>query len=191
MAALALLATGCGGSSDAKSDRSTTTTTQAVTTTKDATTTTKSSTTSPPATVPPQTPEEEVEAAYLEGLRDYYKVAAEPNPENPALSNHFVGPALVKVKQVMVDLKQTGIKVVANQAADANVSDVVVAGDKGSAKVCIVDNAVQVQVSNGKVVNDQVASQLYKVTLVRSDGRWLIDEQMRGQSWPDVRGCDR
>jgi hypothetical protein len=56
---------------------------------------------------------------------------------------------------------------------------------------CVVDDAQQVSVSDGHVLNNSVATKLFETTLVQIDGAWKVTENSLLQRWEGVTTCAR
>ena len=54
---------------------------------------------------------------------------------------------------------------------------------------CLVDDASQVVLVDGRVLNDAVATKLFETDLVLADGRWKVSDNSMIHRWDGLSGC--
>jgi hypothetical protein len=160
------LAAACGGGNDEPdqdSRRSTTTTAPA-----DPTTTT------PPTTT--LTPEEEVEAVYLELVEAVYRlVTTRPDPDDPALARLATEPVLGRMRDSLSTAQAEHHIVQPGPRSSHRIMSVVVEQpDRAVLRDCSVGNDTTVDQDDGRIVDEGLTTRVLEATLVSIDGQWLV-----------------
>ncbi len=135
--------------------------------------------------------EAEVTTAYLAYWDMYLRVNDPPNPDDPQIQQLTTGPALPALLEIInANLAQGfAIRAPGGGAGEHVLSDMAVDGDTASLQDCVVDNLVVIRVTDGTVVNDNVATKLLDATLVREGGSWKVSDYIFSQRWEGVAGC--
>lgn len=162
------------------------------------------STTAAPATEPttdatttttaPPTPEQEVEAAYLEIVDRYYRRFEKPDPNDSSIAENHSGENQRITTDELTKVATAGqiARFPRGTPPVPTVLSVELMGENTALlRICLVDDTQIVEVSTMRVVNDVVSSRLIDTTLIRSDGRWKADSLRLVQRWEDGKGCKR
>jgi hypothetical protein len=184
-ATLVLGASSCGGGDDQAAE-TTTTTAQARSTPPS---TTQPSTT----TTEPATPEEEVEAAFLDAMAVFYDVSRSPDPDDERPAETRTEPILSRVRDVLADAREDDlfVRYPDDRPPVPEILALEVDGEEATITVCIIDDAQQVRRSDERVIDDDVVTRFQETEMERVDGTWKIaDGQSKGE-WRDGGGCDR
>ncbi|CAN5895553.1 hypothetical protein BH23ACT2_BH23ACT2_09200 [soil metagenome] len=189
-ATLVLVASACGGSDDDPAADGTTSTppgTTSTTSTTEATEATEATTTEPP------TPEEEVEAAYLEAMAVFFDVSRSPDPDDERLAETNVEPNLTAIRGVMTDAQEDGIYVryPDDQPPVPEILTIQVDEDVADLTVCLVADGQQVRASDERVVDDEFVSRFIEVSMRQVNDSWKIGESLITGQWQDGKGCER
>lgn len=170
---------GCGGDSADSAAPSTTET--EVTTTESTTTSTTTVT------------EEEAILAANQGYWDTWILANNPpNPDHPDLARYATGAALESNRSSITENQALGRAFRARTGGQARHSTQIEARASEFASVvdCSIDDGVVVDVLDGSVLDDSVATWLYRTTLQRSPaGDWRVAFVNVESRWEGVAGC--
>jgi hypothetical protein len=180
VAVFALLPTACGrdGGEDADQDDPTATPSAE-----------GSSTTVNPTTTAPSV-EAEVEAAYLAYWEMAERLTNSPDPDDPEISQRAIGTALTTFVDSVTTLKAQGQAVVTGQQTSHDITSIELSADAARLRDCNVDDAKRVETSTGNEIVEAVATNLLDVTLLRSDGSWLVSSIKRISAWEGATQCD-
>ena len=135
------------------------------------------------------------EAEVLQAYRDASAVAGEafasPQQGMPLLESRYVDPLLGRLRKVMTDLVDRGIAVRFENGLPPQVRLVSssIGPDRAMLRLCVLDNAVQVKVADGSVVDDTQISSLRDVTMVIVDGNWKVSDESIVSEKPGLGGC--
>jgi hypothetical protein len=146
---------------------------------KTTTTSTTTATTAPTTTT--TSPEEAVKTAYLDYWVILDRLAAAPDPDDPALAGRAVDPVFTDVRTDLATRKAQGrtTRPPANSKYAHHVQQIDVAGTTATLMDCFVDDRVQ-YASDGTVINDHVSTANATVTLVQINADWKVsDVQIR------------
>ncbi len=142
-----------------------------------------STTTAPPTTATtarPITPEEEVEAAYLDIMERYFRRLGlhAYDPEEPA--GFHVGESLSQVKREIARYRELGqeVRFGPDGAPVPVVSHILVNGSTATLTSCIVDDTQLVLAKSGDVLNDAIATKTFDVTMKLAADHWLLSGQV-------------
>jgi hypothetical protein len=167
--ALALAAATCGDDEDPP-DRTTSTTASG------------NSSTTP-------SPEEEVEAAYLAFWEMAVRLAQNPNPDDPEITQRTSGEAMGELVDGLTTLRASNRRSEFGPQYAHNVLSVEVSGDVASLEDCTVDDSRVVDAATGQPVVEGVGTELLTVTMVRRDSRWLVDRFEHVEAWEGAVEC--
>jgi hypothetical protein len=168
-----LAACSSGGASAAKA-----TSTTSVTTSTTAPTTTTTS------------PEDAVKKAYLDYWTILDRLAAAPDPDDPALAQRAIEPVFSSVQGDLSTRKAQGrtTRLPPNSKYAHHIQSVVIHDATASLADCYVDDRVQFS-ADGAVINDHVSTLTATVTLVQIAGDWKVsDVQIQKRGDGDL-GC--
>ncbi|MGH9185107.1 MAG: hypothetical protein ACRD0U_04720 [Acidimicrobiales bacterium] len=171
--AMVVLLAACGGDDDA----ATTTTGRDTTTTSESTTTSPSTTTTTTTTLPPISTEQQAIAQYNRYWVVFYEAAAIPDPDYPPLAEVATGGQLARDQDLLIDLRNRGLRVEGGVEASAptvlSVSETeIVLHD------CFVEDSRVVRVATGEVVSgDDNTGASYRLTMVNEGGVWKLEER--------------
>ncbi len=114
-----------------------------------------------------------------------------PDPTHPDLARFRTGEVLANAVAAVSLNRQLGIAYrlapgwgYTHTATVIQLSDV-----RALVHDCVVDHARQVNASDGRVLNDAVATKLFETKLVVVDGAWKVAENTLIQRWEEVGGC--
>jgi hypothetical protein len=162
------LAAACGGGDDEPdqgSPRSTATTAPADPTT-----------TSPPTTA--LTPEEEVEAVYLELVETVYQlVTTAPDPDDPDLARLASDPVLGEMRDSLSTMAAENQIVQKGPRSSHQVMSVTLTGaDAATLRDCSVGNDTTIDQDDGSIVGEGLSTRVLEATVLKVDGRWTVSE---------------
>jgi hypothetical protein len=175
---------GCGGGGGAAD--SATASTSPATATSDAPTPESTTTT----TAAP-TEEEAILAAY-HGYWDTWLAANDPpNPDHPDLERYYTGPALERAKSAVSDnrLIRQVIRLPEESVSRHEARLVALDSDRATVSDCSVDDAIVVDEPSGRVLNDQVVTELLSASIARIDGTWKVASVRRVGEWTGDTAC--
>ncbi|QXC59598.1 hypothetical protein KSP35_14530 [Aquihabitans sp. G128] len=121
-------------------------------------------------------------------------VAEHPDPADRRLPRTQSGPSLGRLREVLAGYARDGIHVEYGNgdAPVPSIEKVDLWGDETAfVTFCLVEHALLVRTSDGRVVSSQVRSQRNKAQLHHSTGLWRIDAMRTLGTWADDEGCDR
>jgi hypothetical protein len=137
-------------------------------------------------------PEHEVLVALDGFINSTIAVNDPPDPGHPDLARFRTGAVLANALDAVGQNRQLGIayrlpaeSVYGHQPTISQVSD-----NTALVRNCLVDDAQQVAVSSGLVLNSSVATKLFETTLVREEGIWKVAENAMVKRWEGVATCD-
>ena len=175
----------CGGDDDPSAGPTADDTVVSTTSTTDPDPTTSTATADP-------TPEQEVEAAYLEIVRSYYERLQDPDPDDPSISEAHTGASLAQVTNHNQEMLAAGQRerFTERGVPTPDVRNVTLEGD-AIARIdnCYVDDVIVYVAATGAVVDDSASSLLVESVLVLEDGRWKLSEQLVIETTPGAEGC--
>ena len=168
VATLALAAAACGGGDDEPDEgslRSTTTTAPSDTTT-----------TTPPTTV--LTPEEEVEAVYLEFVDTVMRLlTTAPDPDDPHLARLATEPVLGTMRDNLTTMQAENHIVQRGPRTSQRVMSVTMQDtDRAVVRVCSVGNDTRIDQDDGTVIDRGLTTRVLEATVVLLDGRWAVSD---------------
>ena len=175
----------CGGDDDPSAGPTADDTVVSTTSTTDPDPTTSTATADP-------TPEQEVEAAYLEAFAAYFRAGTQPT-EPHDLDAHFAGAALTAVEQNVSRLANEGLR---SDFPDGfpviDVQSAVLSGESSALLTgCVVDKGRKVVIADGSFVDEEPTSREVEAQLSLVDGLWWIVGHQTITEWPDDAGCER
>lgn len=99
-----------------------------------------------------------------------------PEPDQSAVGDYAAGERLVSVRATAAENRTAGKVIVIPDGAEYRHTVLEVAVDGGTATVstCALDDAVVLEASTGRVVDDSVITRRYVVTLRLEGGRWKV-----------------
>lgn len=114
-----------------------------------------------------------------------------PDPNHPDLGRYRVGAVLDNAVASVRQNQQLGIAYRWPVGSRSSHSGTVSALDADRAVVrnCVVDDAQQVAMADGRVLNSSVATKLFEAKLQRVDGVWKVAENSLLERWEGVSGC--
>ena len=180
LVAVLALSAACGGSDRDDADDDDPTTTEPVE---------ESSTTADPTTTAPSV-EADVEAAYLAYWEMVERLTNSPDPDDPEISQRAIGTALTTFVDSVTTLQAQGQVVMTGPQTRHDVTSIELSADGVTLRDCNVDDSKRVEASTGDELIEAVATNLLEVTLVESDGAWLVSSIRRVGAWEGVTRCD-
>lgn len=140
----------------------------------------------------PSTTEQEVIDRYLGywGAR-LQANSGVPNPDHPGLPEFATGPQLTEVvSETRSNLEAGRSFRPSDDPVDFRRVDVVsLNGEQAILQDCWVDDAVVIDRTTGRVINDQAATYNGRADLSRIDGSWRVARVRLLQRWEGVAGC--
>ena len=173
-----------------------TTTSSTTTTTTLATTTTSSSSTST-TTTQPVDPEaatkQEIAQVVIDAREAILEAGYEPvDPTYPAIRESFTEYGAKAIVEALSAMKADGR---AFRKTDEDLETVIVLTvelpfeNEAVAIACVISDAVEFDVSTGRIVNDDLGSRLVSYKLVNDGGTWLINTADTLARYPGVASC--
>jgi hypothetical protein len=164
MAAVLAPLSACGDDGEAETGASTTTAPDLTTT-------------SPPTTAEP-TPEEQVEAAYLEFVEVVYRlVATSPDPDDAELARLATDPVLGDIRDSLATMAAENHIIERGPRSSHRVMSVAVsAPDTATLSDCSVGNDTTIDQDGGSVVSNGLETRVLEVTVLLLDGTWTVSE---------------
>jgi hypothetical protein len=143
------------------------------------------------AVVPTGTDEEQIRATIDTYWKEWLKARNPPDPASAALLAQVTGPQRdreIRSLQKMAALGQAG-RLPPDPSFRHDIVSVAVTGESAVAMECVVDDVVLFDVETGNALNDEVVTYVFRTTLVRTDGRWLINDSRTQREEPGVKEC--
>ncbi|MEY2447753.1 MAG: hypothetical protein QOH79_1229 [Acidimicrobiaceae bacterium] len=157
---------------------------------KTTTTSTTTSTSSTVVTISTTDPQDAVKQAYLDYWAILDRLAAAPDPGDPALAQRAIDPVFSSVQGDLSTRKAQGrtTRIPPNSKYAHHIQSAVVHDTTASLTDCYVDDRVQFS-ADGAVINDHVSTLAATVTLVQVAGDWKVsDVQIEKRGDGDL-GC--
>ena len=135
---------------------------------------------------------DEAVLAAVEGFgRSTITVNDPPDPMHPDLARFRTGEVLTNAVEAVTQNRQLGIAYrLAPGSSYTHTASVLQSSDvRALVRDCVVDSARQVDLSDGHVLNDRVATKLFDTRLVVVDGAWKVAENQLVDRWEGVGGC--
>ncbi|MDQ3573311.1 MAG: hypothetical protein M3404_00020 [Actinomycetota bacterium] len=146
--------------------------------------------------VAPAAPTEQDKQAVVDAVLGSLRVALDVNnPPDPARAGevraYTTGPAYDSVVKAINENRRKGVTLRPrpNSVAREKVDVVSIHGDQAIARSCGVDDGLVVEMATGRVLDDDVVTDLTTIFLVREDGRWKVENNRVEQKWAGVAGC--
>jgi hypothetical protein len=116
---------------------------------------------------------------------------AASNPPNPDYAPFLAVLSGTQRQREVTDLQKRqaldeGVRLPPNSKSRHTTLSVTVNGSNATAEECVVDDSVVFQLSDGKVVNDQVATSRVQTLLVHGPSGWTIDD---GKEFDYIQGA--
>jgi hypothetical protein len=99
-----------------------------------------------------------------------------PNPDHPSLTDVAVGEELALLKE-RISMRRSVGESIRRSERDAFTSTVRIrslTAENSIVEVCAFDDFVIVDILSGRVVNDEVGTYRFEMSMVKQDGRWLV-----------------
>ena len=152
------------------------------------TTTTEPATTT---TAAPKTVEDEVAAAWVQSIDDFYAASADPAMADSILRRSRSGDSLGATSAAIASLEQAGRHVAyPSGRPEVSVAEVTAQDAAASLTGCVIDRSVVVE-GSGEVVDDDITSTRYLAVMRLVDGTWFVVSEGTQRQWTDDEGCDR
>ena len=116
-----------------------------------------------------------------------------PDPDHPSLSDVAVGEELALLKERISVRRRVG-ESIRRSERDAFTSTVKIrslAAESAVVEVCVFDDFVIVDILSGRVVNDEIGTYLFAMSMVKRDGRWLVGSNRIVSYRAGVDACER
>lgn len=146
-----------------------------------------------PSTTIPVPVEEQVRSAYLDAEALYADAYQDERAGTDVLEGRFVDPLLTEITATVERVRAAGIRVEYRDGRPppTTVESVTVdpVGTTAVVRTCVIDDAIQVRLTDGQVVDDTVVSQRQDVTMVRTPDGWKAQRRTVVTEWPGPTGC--
>lgn len=180
---LAVVFTGCTNSDDKASSP--------ITTHRSEVSSTTSTTTDTTDTTTEMTDEQAIIAAVDGYWRSYLVAGNPPDPSHPIIDEYTTGDAKVRMVDRLSELQ------IANQALRApspsiltsTVAVLSIEGETANVADCVVDDTQLVQLPSGQVLDDEVGTVMFSLTLQRVDGSWKVAIKSVAKKWEGQTQC--
>ena len=116
-----------------------------------------------------------------------------PNPDHPALNDVAIGEELALLKERISARRRVG-ESIRRSERDAFTSTVRIrslAAESSVVEACVFDDLVIVDILSGRVVNDEVGTYRFEMSMVKRDGRWLVGSNRIVSYRAGVDTCER
>jgi hypothetical protein len=136
--------------------------------------------------------EQEVEQAYLAYWAMLDRLAQDPNPDDPEITQRATGDALAELTDFVTEMKDAGWR---GEFGEQHSHEVLsVDADDGTAQVehCAIDDSSVIDTSTGQGVgpsDEGVTTHLYKATLEESVSGWQVETISEEDNWPGAGDC--
>lgn len=137
-----------------------------------------------------QSPEAEVEAAYLAYRDMVTRLLEAPDPDDPELNERAADPNKAFLIDRLRTLVEQGRELRFGSEHGYEVMSVSVDGDDATVRDCTVDDAQTVDAASGEVVSEGVTTELLEAALRRSDGMWRVVTIDGIEHWEGAVGCE-
>jgi hypothetical protein len=137
-----------------------------------------------------QSPEAEVEAAYLAFWDTAVRLAESPDPNDPDIEQRASGDALADLVDGLRALQTANQRTVSGPATTHDVLSVEIEEDTAHIDDCAVDESQLVDVTTGQTKAEGTTTTRWAVTLVKTDAGWLVDQFNRVNAWEGVVACE-
>jgi hypothetical protein len=147
------------------------------------------SVTSAPTTT--QDPKAAVLAAYQRFWQVWLEANNPPNPTDPRLAEVDTGAQLERDRAEISRNRAAGItfKKATPSRADHRAFVLRLAGASALLEDCSLDDGVVVSRSSGSVINADVITYLWRVTIVKKGGLWKVADNTRLGKWRGANNC--
>lgn len=145
--------------------------------------------TGPSSTPTTQSPEAEVEAAYLAFAEMGERLLQAPDPEDPEIAERTTGEARAELEGGLRSLRDSGMRYVLGEAYGHDVLSTEVDADQAVLKVCVVDDSRQVD-SAGEVIAEGTTTVEWTVEMQRPSSEWLVASIIEDQVREGVVECE-
>jgi hypothetical protein len=135
---------------------------------------------------------DEAVLAAVDGFgRSTISVNDPPDPTHPDLARFRTGEVLTRAVEVVAHNRELGIayRLPSGSSYTHSASVLQVSDVRAIVRDCVVDSAQQVDLSDGHVLNDRVATKLFETRLVVADGSWKVAANELVDRWEGVGGC--
>ena len=114
-----------------------------------------------------------------------------PDASHPDLARFRTGDVLATARTAVLQNQRLGIAYrLPGDAEFVHTATILQASDvQALVHDCVVDDAQQVTLTDGHVLNGSVATKLFETTLVVSDGVWKVSENALLERWEGIGGC--
>lgn len=137
-----------------------------------------------------ESPEAEVEAAYLAYREMVGRLLQAPDPEDPEIDERSIGENREFLVDQLSTLDERDQKLEFGPNYAVEVSSVSVSGRTATLKDCTVDDARTVDASTGEVVSEGTTTELLEATLAFSDSQWRVETIDGIGHWEGVAECE-
>jgi hypothetical protein len=136
-----------------------------------------------------ESPEAEVEAAYLAFWDMAVRLAESPDPDDPEIAERSSGDARDDLVAGLTALRDGGQRTESGPATGHDVSSVQIDGDEAELEDCAVDESTLVDVATGDSLQEGTGTTLWRVTLLKQADGWMVDQFERLQVWEGDVAC--
>jgi hypothetical protein len=114
-----------------------------------------------------------------------------PDPDHHDLGRYRTGPVLEMAVASVRQNQRLGIAYRRPAASQSSHRATVVSLGPDAAVVhaCVIDDARQVAMADGRVLNDSTATKLFETRLEVADGLWKVSQNSLLDRWEGVAGC--
>lgn len=177
-AVLALTVGACSGDEGGGADRADGSATMTVVSPTRAAGPTTTRPTAPPDTAPPVDEPAGEEAAVLAAVDCYWQTIVEandpPDPDHPGFDRCFTGPALERSRGNVIERQQLRRAVVDPTGVQRSGTTVVLEQATGIVSECFIDDAVTVDSTTGRAIDDSVTTYWVEFRLRKEGMEWKV-----------------
>lgn len=124
-------------------------------------------------------------------VRTTLSVNDPPDPDHPDLARYRTGAVLADAIESVATNRALGIAYRRAGSVYSHTASVLELGrDRAVVRTCVVDDAQQVAVADGRVLNAAVATKQFEAVLVREADTWKVAENRLLARWEGVAPCD-
>ncbi len=139
----------------------------------------------------PPDPTRAVLAAYQEFWRVWLEANDPPDPNDPDLARVSTGGQLALSRREIERNRSSDVvfRLASPSRADHKPVMLEMTASTATIRDCSLDDGVVVDRTTGKVLNADVVTYLWKVTLIRQGGRWKVEDNTRVGKWQGESDC--
>ncbi len=119
------------------------------------------------------------------------RLAANPDPADPALRRYLTGDLLGRYEADLARRAKDGLVVRAppDSVAKYTIEEVRVTGDSATLRECSIDDLLLVSKKSGEVLDDEVVTSELETVAKKVNGDWRLARRMTRREWKGVARC--